>query len=107
MARKVIWTAPAADDLVETIEHIARDSPAFAATLAQRICDAGDSLAELSQRGRPFPDPAYPGFRELVVGPYRLVYEAESERVVIHGVFHGRREVGRLLRARASRRKKG
>jgi plasmid stabilization system protein ParE len=75
VARKVVWTEPAADDLVETIEYIARDSPAFATTLAQRICDAGDSLPEMSQRGRPFPDPAYPGFRELIVGPYRLVYE--------------------------------
>ena len=49
MARKVVWTEPAADDLVETVEYIGSDSPAFAATLAQRICDAGDSLAELSE----------------------------------------------------------
>jgi toxin ParE1/3/4 len=98
---------PAADDLVETVEYIGRDSPAFAATLAQRICDAGDSLAELSERGRPFPDPAYAGFRELIVGPYRLVYEVETERVVIHGVFHGSRDVPRLLRTRGSPRAKG
>jgi plasmid stabilization system protein ParE len=57
VARRVVWTEPAADDLVETVEYIARDSPAFAATLAQRICGAGDSLAELSERGRPYPDP--------------------------------------------------
>ena len=54
---------------------LSKDSPSFAATLAQRICDAGDSLEEFSERGRPYPDPAYPGFRELLVGPYRLVYE--------------------------------
>jgi toxin ParE1/3/4 len=106
MARKVVWTEPAAADLLETVEYIARDSQAFAAALAQRICDAGDSLTEFSQRGRPFPDPAYPGFRELIIGPYRLVYEVEPERVIIHGVFHGRREVVRLLRGRTSRRTK-
>jgi toxin ParE1/3/4 len=93
--------------LVETVEYIARDSPAFAATLAQRICDVGDSLAELSERGRPYPDPAYPGFRELIVGPYRLVYEVETERVVIHGVFHGSRDVTKLLRGRRGRRTRG
>ena len=102
MARRVVWTEPAADDLVETVEYIARDSPAFAATLAQRVCDAGDSLAELSERGRPFPDPAYPGWRELLIGPYRLVYEVEPERVVIHGVIHGSRDASRLLRGRGA-----
>jgi plasmid stabilization system protein ParE len=86
------------------VEYIGRDSPAFAATLAQRICDAADSLADLSERGRPYPDPAYPGFRELIVGPYRLVYEVEAERVIIHGVFHGSRDVPELLRGRPSRR---
>lgn len=100
MGRKVVWTVPAADDLVAAVEFIARDSEAFAATLAQRVCDAGDSLAEFSERGRPFPDPEFPELRELIIGPYRLVYEVEVERVVIHGVFHGSRDVSRQLRRR-------
>ena len=107
MARKVVWTEPAADDLVATVKHISKDSPAFAATVAQRICDAVDSLAELSQRGRPFPDPAFPSFRELIVGPYRLVYEVELERVIVHGVFHGSRDVPKHLRGRGGRRTRG
>ena len=107
MGRKVVWTDPAADDVVETVEYISKDSPSFAATLAQRICDAGDSLEEFSERGRPYPDPAYPGFRELLVGPYRLVYEVEEERVVIHGVFHARRQVERAVRKRAAPRGRG
>ena len=100
MGRKVVWTVPAADDLVAAVEFIARDSEAFAATLAQRVCDAGDSLSEFSERGRPFPDPEFPQLRELIIGPYRLVYEVEPERVVIHGVFHGSRDVSRQLRRR-------
>jgi toxin ParE1/3/4 len=100
VGRKVVWTVPAADDLVAAVEFIARDSEAFAATLAQRVCEAGDSLVEFSERGRPFPDPEFPHFRELIIGPYRLVYEVEPERVVIHGVFHGSRDVSRHLRRR-------
>jgi mRNA-degrading endonuclease RelE of RelBE toxin-antitoxin system len=38
----------------------------------------------------------------LLVGPYRLVYEVEDERVVIHGVFHGSRQVERVVRKRAA-----
>ena len=100
MARKVVWTEPAADDLVETVEYIARDSPAFAATLAQRVCDAGDTLGVGAERGRRFPDPEYSYLRELIIGPYRLVYQVEAKRVVIHGVFHGRRDVVTLVRRR-------
>jgi toxin ParE1/3/4 len=103
VARKVVWTEPAADDLVETVEYIARDSTAFAATLAQRVCDAGDSLSEASERGRHFPDPEYSYLRELIIGPYRLVYEVEPKRVIIHGVFHGRRDVLSLVRGRVRR----
>jgi hypothetical protein len=43
----------------------------------------------------------------LIVGPYRLVYEVEPERVIIHGVFHCSRNVPKLLRGRGSRRTKG
>ena len=104
MARKVVWTDPAAADLVETVEYIARDSPAFAATLAKRVCDAGDSLSQGAERGRRFPDPEYPHLRELIIGPYRLIYQVEAKRVVIHGVLHGRRDVPSLVRGRVPRR---
>jgi toxin ParE1/3/4 len=100
VGRKVVWSEPAADDLVALVEFIAKDSQAFAATLAQRVCEAGDSLSELSERGRPFPDPMFPKFRELIIGPYRLVYAVEPERVVIHGVFHGKQDVISRLKKR-------
>jgi toxin ParE1/3/4 len=103
VARKVVWTDPAAEDLVETVEYIARDSAAFAATLAQRVCDAGDSLSRVAERGRRFPDPAYSYLRELIIGPYRMVYEVHATEVVIHGVFHGRRDVANIVRGRVRR----
>ncbi|MGE0452494.1 MAG: type II toxin-antitoxin system RelE/ParE family toxin [Vicinamibacteria bacterium] len=103
MARKVVWTEPAVADLIDTVEYITRDSPAFAATFAQRVCDAGDSLADMGERGRPFPDPAFPGFRELLIASHRLVYEVEAERVVIHGVFHGSRDVPKHVASRVRR----
>ena len=62
MARKVIWTDPAVDDLEAAVEFVARDASA----LAQQVCDAGDSLAEFSERGRRLPDPELSDFRELL-----------------------------------------
>lgn len=58
MARKVVWTDPAVADLESTVQFIAKDSPSYAAAFAQQVCDAGDSLAESSERGHRLEDPA-------------------------------------------------
>lgn len=103
MARKVVWTDPAIEDLESTIEFIARDSEAYAATLARTFCDAGDSLGELSERGHRLRDPQLSAFRELLVGSYRLVYRVEPQRVLIVGVLHGSRQIRKVLRNRRAR----
>jgi addiction module RelE/StbE family toxin len=100
MARKVIWTDPAVEDLEQAIEYIAKDSPAYAATLAQRIWDVGDSLAWFSERGHSLQEPELGAYRALHVGSYLLVYRAEARRVVIHAVLHGTRDVRSVLRRR-------
>jgi len=103
VARKVVWTDPAVEDLESIIQFIARDSAAYAATLAQAFCDAGDSLADFGDRGHRVRDRQLADFRELLVGRYRLVYRAEQERVLIVGVFHGSRQIRKLLRGRRAR----
>lgn len=103
MARKVIWTDPAVDDLEAAVDFIANDSPAYASALAQQVCDAGDSLAEFSERGRRIPDPELSDFREIFIGSYRLVYRAEPNRVLIVGVIHGSRDLSQALKGRNRR----
>ncbi len=103
MARKVIWTDPAVDDLEAAVEFIARDSPAYASALAQRVCDAGDSLAEFSERGHRLRDPELSGFREILIASYRLIYRVEPTRVLIVGVIHGSRDISTALTHRKKR----
>jgi plasmid stabilization system protein ParE len=100
VARKVIWTDPAVDDLEAAVEFVARDSASYASALAQQVCDAGDSLAEFAERGRQLPDPELTDFREVFIGSYRLVYSVEPERVLIVGIIHGRRDVSTALTGR-------
>ena len=101
MARKVIWTDPAVDDLESTVEFIAKDSPSYAAAFAQQICDAGDSLAESSERGHRLLDPELRHFRELFVGRYRVIYTVEPQSVTLHAVLHGSRDLSKALQGRA------
>jgi plasmid stabilization system protein ParE len=73
MARKIVWSNPAVDDWEAAVEFIAKDSPSYAANLAQLVIDAAESLVRFPNRGHRVPDPELARFRELLVGSYRLI----------------------------------
>jgi plasmid stabilization system protein ParE len=67
--------------------YITEFNPAAADRMARRLVDAGESLAEFPNRGRP----ASRGHRELaLVPPYVIRYRVEGEKVFITGIKHGR-----------------
>jgi plasmid stabilization system protein ParE len=51
--------------------------------LLERILDAAASLDELTERGRVVPEIGDPSVRELILPPYRMVYEYDASRVSI------------------------
>ena len=101
MARKIVWSDLAVEDLEAAVEFIAKDSEAYAANLAQLAVDAAESLARLPNRGHRVPDPKLSRFRELIIGSYRLIYHVEPKRVLIVAVLHGHRALRRALKSRA------
>ena len=96
MARKVIWSEPAAEDLESATEYIARGSEAYAAAFAREVVEAAESLAEFAERGQVVPEFKDDSIRELLIRPYRLVYRVRPDRVVISVLVHGARRVWRV-----------
>ena len=96
MARQVVWTEPAWDDLEAAAEYIARDSDYYAAAFVREIKLAAESLSEMAERGQIVPEFGDHSVRELLVRPCRLVYRLAPERVTILAVVHGARRVRRL-----------
>ena len=96
MAREVVWTDPAWDDLEAAAEYIARDSEFYAAALVQEVREAAASLAELAERGQTVPEFADESIRELLVKPYRLVYKLTDEHVFIVAFIHGAQRLWRI-----------
>jgi len=90
--RKLLWSGLALDDLREIREHVSRDRPAAARKLAQAITDGVLRLREHPHSGRIVPE--LPAFREVIVAPYRIIYDVQPTRVVILRVWHGRRAFG-------------
>lgn len=100
MARPIVWSDPAVDDLEAAVEFIAKDSDAYARSLAQLAVHAAESLRTFPNRGHRLPDPKLARFRELIIGSYRLVYLVERKRVLIVAVLHGHRALRRALKDR-------
>ena len=100
MARPIVWSDPAVDDLEAAVEFIAKDSDAYARSLAQLAVDAAESLRAFPNRGHRLPDPKLSRYRELIIGSYRLVYLVQRNRVLIVAVLHGHRALRRALKGR-------
>ncbi|MDR1183874.1 MAG: type II toxin-antitoxin system RelE/ParE family toxin [Coriobacteriales bacterium] len=105
---RVVWTAPAEDDLTEIIEYIAQDSPAQAEKTLQKFKAEVDKLSGSPQRGRYLPELLkfdMRTHRELILAPWRVVYKIVDMTVFILVVIDGRRNIsdlilGKLLRWR-------
>jgi toxin ParE1/3/4 len=88
---EVRWTPQAADDLEAVCLFIARDSPRYAATFADRVLRATDQLANFPQLGRVVPEVRDDSIRELVIASYRIIYRFRRDAVHVLTVHHGAR----------------
>ena len=104
---RIVWTDTAANDLLAIIDYIAlRDSVESATDVHERIMAAVDALETMPRRCRVVPDLRAEGidaYRELIVGPYRIVFGVRSTDVVVLAAVDGRRDLGELLIERALR----
>ena len=89
----VRWTVGARDDLQEIVQYISRDSPTYAAAVAERIMAAIDQRRTHPRLGRVVPEYEETTIRELIVGSYRLVYRLRRQRIGVIAVVRGSREL--------------
>jgi len=78
----VIWTDPAIEDLAEIVDYIARDSPRYAVRTGERIYDAVGKLSLGARAGWVVPEFGIENFREILVRPYRIIYDFAGRRLL-------------------------
>jgi plasmid stabilization system protein ParE len=88
---KLIWSPQAIHDLEAIRAYIVADSPVYAELMVRRIVSAIERLAVFPESGRIVPERSTPTLREVIAGPYRVVYRLRSERIEIVSVFRGSR----------------
>src|SRR5271154_173562 len=90
---EIIWTDPAAEDLAEIAEYIARDKPDAAANFVGKLLNSVDQLADFPLKGRVIPEFESERYRELVVFPCRVIYTPTVDAVVILRIIQGERQL--------------
>ena len=90
---KVFWTENVIQDLLAIKEFISQDSVERAEEWVLELYTAGESLANLSARGRIVPEFNQDNLRELLIENYRLIYRVKPTAVEIITVFEGHRQL--------------
>lgn len=94
---QIKWTEPALNDLDEIAEYIALDKPSAAKNLVQEVFKSVKLLTKFPQSGRIPPELPASDYRELVVGPCRIFYRIEKNKVFILYVMRSERELRKFL----------
>ena len=93
MDYSIVWAESALEDLRELVRYIAADNPAAAERFGNAIIALLEVLASFPRTGRIVPELRDDLVREVILAPYRIVYELadDSLRVSIVRVWHGAR----------------
>jgi len=93
MAGKIIWSLQARDDLRDIVSYIAADNPSAAQSFGILLMSKMDVLTNFPKLGRVVPEEGDENIREIIVRPYRIVYQVLTHRnaVAIVRIWHGAR----------------
>ena len=93
MAYRVVWAEAALVDLRDLVRYIARDDRQVAKRFGDLIVTKVQSLQTFPRIGRIVPEHREERLRELIMAPYRIVYEINDETttLAVLRIWHGAR----------------
>jgi len=103
---EVFWTGVAETDLLDIVTHIAEDSVEAALDILAEVRAQAGTLQMTPERGRIVPELHKHGillYRELIIGPWRLMHRVTGDTVAVMSVIDGRRNVEDVLLSRLIR----
>jgi toxin ParE1/3/4 len=85
----VYWTDTARAHLDTIYSYIARDSTLYAKRTIDRLTKRSIQISEFPLSGRKVPEMSINRIREIIEGPYRIIYYIKSDRIDVLAVIHG------------------
>ncbi|HCS77806.1 MAG TPA: plasmid stabilization protein [Syntrophaceae bacterium] len=96
----VWWSETAENDLVSILEYVAGENPLHARKIFGEIKKRAESLNAFPDRGRMVPELQNQGitlYRELIIGPWRVMYRVSEDSVYVLSVLDSRQNVEDIL----------
>lgn len=90
---RVHWTDTAADHLRALHDYIAHDSAFYARRMVDRITARSKQIGRFPHSGRVVPEYEAPDVREVIEGPYRLIYRILAKQIDVLAVIHSARQL--------------
>jgi plasmid stabilization system protein ParE len=88
----VYWTDTALGHLRGIYEYIAHHSPLYAQRVVDRLTRRSVQFGTFPHAGRMVPELQRVDVREVLEGPYRVIYRVTPDRIDVVAVFHGARQ---------------
>ena len=85
---KVRWTETARDHLAAIHAYIAQDSPEYANRTVDRLTRRSQQIGGFPQSGRRVPEYDSDALREVLEGPYRIIYLVEDDGIDVVAILH-------------------
>ena len=90
---KVHWTDTAEGHLDALYAYIAQDSPEYAKRTVDRLTRRSQQIANFPFSGRRVPEYDIDQIREVIEGPYRIIYYIKPDQIDVLAVIHGAMDV--------------
>jgi toxin ParE1/3/4 len=90
---KVHWTDTAEAHLDGIYRHIAHDSSTYAKRVVDRITSRSIQIGSFPLSGRAVPEYEMEQIREVLEGPYRIIYYIKPDQIDVLAVLHGAQNV--------------
>ena len=88
---KVHWTETSIQHLIAVYDQISQDSPFYATKMVDRLTRRSRQIGDFPMSGRVVPEYGAQDLREVIEGPYRLIYRVKRDQVDVVAVIHGAR----------------
>ena len=90
---KVHWTDTAQRHLDAIYHFIAQDSPAYAKRMVDRLTRRSQQIGKFPFSGRSVPEYEMEQIREVIEGPYRIIYYVKVDQIDVLAVLHGAQDI--------------
>ena len=86
---KVHWTDTALAHLRSIHSYIAQSSPQYAQRVVDRLTRRSQQIGDFPLSGRMVPEAEAAQIREVMEGPYRIIYYIKPDQIDVLAVIHG------------------